>query len=105
MNLADLRIMNDTKLDYLKQIGKSGKRNEIIKEILEDEACFFKIEEENAMIILKEIGVDKDCLIKVYKELISSDNYYKLINEKKINPNDEEIIIKYRLYNSDIFNN
>ncbi len=104
MDLKDLKIMNNVKLDYLKQNGLTGKRNEIINEILEDEACFFKLEEENAMIVLKEIGIEQDCLKNVYKELISSDNYYKLISEKKINPDDEEVIIKYKLYSSDVFN-
>ena len=101
MQLHDIRLMNDTMILYLKKMGKSSKRNEIINNILNDDSCFFKMNKEDAHIILEDIGIEKDKINLIYSNLISSDNYYKLQKEGKINENDEDIILKYKSYKYD----
>ncbi len=39
--LSELRLINDSNILYLKKLNRSYKRNEIIKNILNDETCFF----------------------------------------------------------------
>ena len=93
--------MNDTMILYLKKMGKSSKRNEIINIILKDDSCFFKMNKEDAHIILEDIGIEKDKVNLIYSNLTSSDNYYKLQKEGKINENDDDIILKYKNYEYD----
>ena len=57
IKIQQVKLMNETTILYLKKLGKSTKRNEIVNNILEDEACFFKINKNDAYIILKDIGV------------------------------------------------
>lgn len=51
MNIKELRLMNDTTILYLKNTKQDYRRNIIIGKILEDEACFFKMEQDDACII------------------------------------------------------
>ncbi len=99
--LSELRLINDSNILYLKKINRSYKRNEIIKNILNDETCFFKMNKNDAYIILHDIGILDEQIDKVYQKLISSDEFYKLYKCKKIDLNNEEILIKYPIYNSD----
>ena len=100
----ELKIMNETTILYLKKIGKSYKRNEIINKILDDNACFFKMEKEDAYIILEDIGVGKDKVEEIYSELISEDVYYNLLKSDKIKEDDKELKIKYQTYDyNDLF--
>ena len=41
--LNELRILNDSTILYLKKIKKEYNKNRIIKNILSDDACFFKM--------------------------------------------------------------
>lgn len=91
----EIRLMNETQILYLKKAGKNYKRNEIIKQILEDEACFFKIDKGDAEMILKDIGVSSKKINEIYEKLISKDEYYGLKIAGKIDENDNEIMIKY----------
>ena len=53
MTLIDeLKVMNYSIIDCLKVKGISIKKNDLIKEILKDEACFFKMKKEEAMNLL-----------------------------------------------------
>ena len=104
-NIQQVKLMNETTILYLKKLGKSTKRNEIVNNILEDEACFFKINKNDAYIILKDIGVSESNLDEVYSELISKNNYYDLQNRGIINKNSEDIIIKYNENESVTFYN
>ena len=103
-NIQQVKLMNETTILYLKKIGKNTKRNEIVNKILEDEACFFKINKIDAYIILKDIGVSENKLDEVYSELISKKNYYDLQSRGIIKKNDEDIIIKYNEYENSNFN-
>lgn len=48
---------------------------EIIKKILVDDQCFFKLDATTAYNILLDLGFSKEESISIYKELISSKNY------------------------------
>lgn len=75
-------------LDKLKQINekliilyqndeKNLKKQLIIKKLLEEENCFFKIDIETSYSILKDLNIPDDELRKVYQELIDIDNLKK----------------------------
>lgn len=104
-NIQQVKLMNETTILYLKRLGKNTKRNEIVNNILEDEACFFKLNKNDAYIILKDIGVSESKLDEVYSELISKNNYYDLQNRGIINKNSEDIIIRYNENESVTFYN
>ena len=62
---------------------------------------FYEALENDAYIILKDIGILSDQIDSIYQNLISSDEFYRLFKEKKLDLNDEEILIKYPTYNTD----
>ena len=99
--LSELRLINDSNILYLKKINRSYKRNEIIQNILNDETCFFKMNKNAAYMVLHDIGIVDNQIDTIYKKLISYDEFYNLYKSKKIDLNDEEILIKYPIYNSD----
>ena len=103
MTVKQLRLMNDSMILYLKKIGKSIERNEIVGKILEDDTCFFKMKQDDACLILEDIGIAKDKINLIYSELISKNSYYYLQHIGKIKDDDNEIIIKYET--NDLFNN
>lgn len=98
--LNEVKIMNDTMILYLKKLGMSYERNEIIRKILEDEACFLKMEKEDAYIILNDIGIQNENIDNVYSNLISNDVYYDLYKNGKIDENDDELIVRYKIYDT-----
>ncbi len=71
ITLRNLRLMNESMILYLKKLGKSTKRNEIIRNILKYNNCFLKMKEEDAKDMLKSIGVEEDRLDLVYSEIIN----------------------------------
>lgn len=99
--LDELRLINESNILYLKRIGKSYRKNEIIKNILKDETCFFKMSKEDAYIILHDIDISNEQIDLIYKKLISYDEFFRLYKNKKLDLNDEEILIKYPIYNSE----
>ena len=98
--LNELRLINDSNILYLKKINKNYKRNEIIKNILNDETCFFKMNKNDAYIILHDIGILDNQIDNIYQKLISYDEFYRLFKSKKIDLNDKDILIKYQIYNT-----
>ena len=104
MTLMDeLKIMNYSIIDCLKAKGINTKKNELIKEILKDETCFFKMEKEEALVVLKNLKVSDNMLEETYKKLIDRQEYYRLYNIGKINENDKDLKIKYEKYNNALF--
>ncbi len=99
-HLDEIRIMNDTMINYLKKLGINAKRNETIKKIFEDDACFFKMNKTDAILILNEVGI-KENIEEIYSNLISHDTFYYLYNNKKIDDADPELVIKYKIFNYD----
>ena len=96
--LDEIRIMNDTMINYLKKLGINAKKNETIKKIFEDDACFFKMNKTDAILILNEVGI-KENIEEIYSNLISHDTFYDLYNNKKIDDADPELVIKYKIFN------
>lgn len=97
-------VMNEAMLKLLKDKNAQFDNNLKIKKMLEDEAIFFKIDKLDAYQILKNVGVKQESLENVYQKLISSDVFYDLLNRGKIKEDDENLIVKYKIYNSnDLF--
>mgnify|MGYP006078273083 CR=1 FL=1 len=94
-------VMNEAMLKLLKSKNLNYDENSKIKQYLEDEAFFFKIVKTKAYNILQCVGVKTDNLDSVYKKLIDINVYYSLVNKGKIKVDDENIIIKYKVYNPD----
>lgn len=95
-----ISIMNEATIKLLKDKKDNYEQNLKIKEYLKDEAFFFKINKEEAFKILESIGIKKENIKSTYEDLISPNKFYELINKGKINSNDNNLQIKYKLYNS-----
>lgn len=96
-----ISVMNEAMLKLLEHKNANCEDNLKIRKYLEDKAIFFKIDKLNAYEILKKVGVKQDKLEEVYKKLTSSEIFYDLLNKGKIRVDDENIIIKYDVYNAD----
>lgn len=48
---------------------------ELIKRIISDDDCFFKINADTACNIISDLGFNREDTIEIYKELISSKNF------------------------------
>lgn len=96
-------VMNEAMIKMLRTKNKDCSANLHIKELLQDEAIFFKIKKPKALEILKNIGIKQDQCENVYKKLISPDIYYDLLYKKQINENDASLLIKYET--KKLFNN
>ena len=96
--LNELRLINEANIQYLKKVNENFKRNEIIKEILNDDSCFFKMNKDEAYMLLSEIGILDEHIENIYQKLISTDEFYYLNKSKKIDLKDEEVLIKYPIY-------
>lgn len=93
-----IQVMNEAKIEILKDKEEKYLLNQKIQEYLKDEAFFFKIDKTNAYKILQEVGVKKDLIEEVYQKLIDQTIFYDLLNKGKIKSNDQSIIIKYDSY-------
>lgn len=91
----ELKLMNYSIIDYLKTTGASIGKNELIKEIFKDEACFFKMAKKEAFFVLKTLKVSDNMLEDTYMKLVNKQEYNRLFNAGKINEDDEELKIKY----------
>ena len=98
--LNEIRIMNDTMINYLKKLGINAKKNETIKKYLKMMPVFFKMNKTDAILILNEVGI-KENIEEIYSNLISHDTFYDLYNNKKIDDADPELVIKYKIFNYD----
>ncbi|MFQ9822728.1 MAG: hypothetical protein ACLSD2_00560 [Clostridia bacterium] len=96
--LRIIDVMNEAMLKVLKEKNADYEKNLMIKNLLKDEAVFFKIDKSKAYEILKNVGVKQEQLENVYKKLISSDVFYDLLNRKIIKKDDKNILIKYTIY-------
>ena len=93
-------VMNEATIEMAKEKNKNYEKNLKIKQFLEDEAFFFKIEQEKAYEILKNVGIKQDKIEDVYKKLISQKVFYDLLHKGKINIDDKNLIVKYKVYRS-----
>lgn len=96
-----INVMNEAMLKLLKDKNANYEENLKIRKYLEDETIFFKINKLNAYKILQNVGIRQESLEEVYKKLTSPNVFYDLLNSGKIKADDDNIIIKYNIYNSD----
>lgn len=96
-----ISIMNEAMIMALKDKNVDYSENLKVEELLKDEALFFKINKEEAYNILTSVGVKQDQLQNAYKKLTSSDVFYNLLNKGKINAKEENLIVKYNIYDYD----
>lgn len=94
-------VMNEAMLKLLKDKNNNYEENLKIKKILEDETIFFKIDKLKAQKILQNVGVRQENIEDVYKKLTSPSVFYDLLNKRKININDNNLVVKYNTYNPD----
>ena len=95
-------VMNDAMIKMLGAKNEDYSVNLQIKEKLQDEAVFFKINKIEAIEILKNIGIKEEQCESVYKKLISPNVYYDLLYKKIIDKKDTHVLIKYET--KDLFN-
>lgn len=96
-----INIMNETNIDYKIKNKKDYNINIEIRNILKDEAIFFKITQQRAYQLLEKLEIKKEKINTVYNELISKKNFYNLLYNKTIDINDNDLLIKYPTY--DVF--
>lgn len=78
MNLSDLKklLLDKEKNISYTSVNEMEKIN-LIKNLFNNENCFFDIDMKLAIDILYFLGIEKDSLLKVYYELVSPKNYKK----------------------------
>lgn len=73
--LEKLRKLNDSILNCCKNNEEKYNKHILIKKILTEDNCFFKMNVEQAYSILRELNIDEKSLKSVYCSLIDSSNY------------------------------
>ncbi len=72
--LDKLIAINDKLLLIGKKNNRDIEKHLLIKELLQDKQCFFKLDIETSYAILRDLGFKEDELKMVYLELISAKN-------------------------------
>ena len=72
--LNELRALNET---YIKKASNEEelKKQMLIKELLKNDRCFFKISIKDAYSILRDLRIKQDKLKIVYEKLIEESNF------------------------------
>ena len=72
--LNELRALNET---YIKKASNDDelKKQMLIKEIIKNDRCFFKISIKDAYSILRDLRIKQDKLKIVYEKLIEESNF------------------------------
>lgn len=74
IELKDLKMMNDTKINYYTQYEPQNEKkllkHRIIKEVLKFDNCFFNMKKEEATQILKDVGIEESKVNLVYNNII-----------------------------------
>lgn len=96
-----INIMNETNIDYKIENKKDYSVDIEIRNMLKDEAIFFKITKKRAYQLLEALEIKKEKINKIYEELISEKVFYNLLYNKKIDINNKDLLIKYPIY--DVF--
>lgn len=91
-------VMNEAMIELLKDKNENYEKNLKIEQYLKDEAFFFKIDKLKAYKILEIVGVKQERLEDVYKKLISPNVFYDLLHKGKINADNDNLIVKYKIY-------
>lgn len=73
--IEKLKKINDKYIELNKDNEVNLKKHMLIKQILNDSRCFFKMDIENAYAILRDLGIKEENLQEIYKELIDIKNF------------------------------
>lgn len=90
-----LNIMNETNINYKIEKKLDCTFDIEIRDMLKDEAVFFKIQKEKAYQMLQYMGIKNEFIDNTYEKLISPEIFYNLLYYKKIDINDKNLLIKY----------
>ena len=110
ISLKDLKLMNYTKIDCLKELQQDTTRNELVKQILKDDEWINKIKREDAFIIFKDIGIDEEKFEETYKDLLYENKVKNKVSEnllkedKEANQNEEQIVVTKESFIKKILN-
>lgn len=74
MMLEKLRLINNKFLE-IKTDENELKKHQLIKKVLNDDKCFFKMNVEQAYAILRDLDFSEEELKGIYSELIDYKNY------------------------------
>lgn len=74
MMLEKLRLINNKFLE-IKTDENELKKHQLIKKVLNDDKCFFKMSVEQAYAILRDLDFSEEELKGIYSELIDYKNY------------------------------
>ena len=110
ISLKDLKLMNYTKIECLKELQQDTTRNELVKQILKDDEWINKIKKEDAFIIFKDIGIDEEKFEETYKDLLYESKVKNKVSEnllkedKEANQNEEQIVVTKKSFINKILN-
>ena len=90
-----LNIMNETNINYKIEKKLDCTFDIEIRDMLKDEAVFFKIQQGKAYQMLQYMGIKNEFIDNTYEKLISPEIFYNLLYYKKIDINDKNLLIKY----------
>lgn len=96
-----INIINETNIDFKIKNRQDYNINIEIRNMLKDKAIFFKITQKRAYQLLDALEINKEKINAIYEELISKKSFYNLLNNKIIDINDKNLLIKYPTY--DVF--
>ena len=88
MNEAMIKLLNNKKV--------SCEENLRIRECLSDESFFFRTTRENALSVLKSVGIKPEKIQSVYATLTAPSVYYDLLQSGKIQIDDNSLTIKFK---------
>ncbi len=74
IQLNDLKMMNDIKINYYAEYEPQNEKkllkHRIIKEVLKIDNCFLNMKKEEAVQILKDIGIEENKINLVYNNIV-----------------------------------
>ena len=73
--IEKLKMLNNKLIELNANDETNLKKYQLIKKILNDDKCFFKMEIDYAYAILRDLGIEESDLKNVYMELIDIKNF------------------------------
>lgn len=77
--LNKLREINERLIILYKTEPEKIKKQKLIKILLANNKCFFKIDMDTAISILKDLEIPDNKLLEVYSSLINSETYKEVV--------------------------
>lgn len=82
MNIQELRNLNQEVIESVEGDDKLLMHQLTIKKILQDEKFYFKMEVKYVYALLEDLGIEKDKIKDVYRDLISIENNEEIKSDK-----------------------